>query len=249
MCNLNRMNQSSHHHGHEGDIDRLTNPNVNELGLKILEENNRIAERIRKRMREENILLINIISSAGSGKTSFLEKTADAFKDDLKMAVIVGDLETERDAERIRKHGIQSKQIITGEVCHLEANVVEEAFDKIDIKGLDVIFIENVGNPVCPATYDLGEDFRICLLATTEGDDKPKKYPQLFLHSDLLLISKTDLVPNVPFSCDKAKNEALEINHHLDVIEFSSLNGSGMDEWKDYLYSQIKKKQAKSIAV
>jgi hydrogenase nickel incorporation protein HypB len=156
--------------------------------MNLLKANDFVAKVIRDKMAAQNTLLVNITSSAGSGKTTLMQATAHKLKDKLKMAVLVGDLETERDAIRIREAGIESLQIVTNGVCHLEAQMIQQAFDHINVEGLDLLFIENVGNLVCPAAFDLGEDYRVTLIASTEGDDKPKKYPRMFLTSELMLI-------------------------------------------------------------
>ena len=149
------------------------NTNIN-----LLKANDFVADIIKKEMANKGTLLINITSSAGSGKTTLMQKTAQKLKDKITMAVMVGDLETERDADRIRETGIQALQIVTGGICHLEAQMVHQVLDQFDLESIDLLFIENVGNLVCPSSFDLGEDYRVTLMATTEGDDKPKKYPK-----------------------------------------------------------------------
>jgi hydrogenase nickel incorporation protein HypB len=161
----------------------------------------------------------------------------------VKMAVLVGDLETERDAIRIREAGVPSTQIVTNGVCHLEAQMIVQAFDHLDTDGLDLLFIENVGNLVCPAAFDLGEDYRVTLLASTEGDDKPKKYPRMFLTSELMLISKADLLPYIPFKVDNAVQDARSVNPEIEVITVSSTSGEGLDAWCDWLLERIAAKK------
>lgn len=211
--------------------------------LNLLKANDFVADIIKKEMVKANTLLINITSSAGSGKTTLMQKTAEKLKDKLKMAVMVGDLETERDAQRIRESGIQALQIVTGGICHLEAQMVHQVLDQFDLPTIDLLFIENVGNLVCPASFDLGEDYRVTLMATTEGDDKPKKYPRMFLTSDMMLVSKADLLPYLPFSVDAVIKDALEVNYELEVIQISALSGEGIDEWCDWLVEKVKQKQ------
>lgn len=206
------------------------NTNIN-----LLKANDYVADIIRNEMAKTGTLLINITSSAGSGKTTLMQKTAEKLKGKLNMAVMVGDLETERDADRIRETGIFALQIVTGGICHLEAQMVHQVLDKFDLENIDILFIENVGNLVCPASFDLGEDYRVTLMATTEGDDKPKKYPKMFLTSDLMLVSKSDLLPYLPFSVEAVTKDAREVNHELEVIQISSLNGEGLDEWCAWL--------------
>ncbi len=218
--------------------------------MSLLKANDFVAKVIRDKMQAQRTLLINITSSAGSGKTTLLQETARRLKDRIKMAVLVGDLETERDAIRIREAGIPSIQIVTNGVCHLEAQMVLQAFDHLDTRELDVLFVENVGNLVCPAAFDLGEDYRVTLLASTEGDDKPKKYPRMFLTSELMLISKADLLPYVPFKVDAAMVDAREVNPEIDVITLSSTSGEGMDVWCDWLLARIgEKKTATTVPV
>ncbi|HQV33750.1 MAG TPA: hydrogenase nickel incorporation protein HypB, partial [Calditrichia bacterium] len=185
---------------------------VHDVSLNLLKANDYVAELIRKDMKERGILVINLVSSPGSGKTSLLEETIACLKSEMKLAVLEGDLQTERDAERIRKHGIQALQIVTGGICHLEAQMIQQALPKIDLEGVDILFVENVGNLVCPASYDLGEDVRVTLVSVTEGDDKPKKYPSMFLTTDIMLVTKSDLLPYVPFSVDAVIEDAREVN-------------------------------------
>ena len=212
--------------------------------IHLLKANDYVAEIIRSKMKETKTLLVNVTSSAGSGKTTLMQKTAEKLKDKLNLAVMVGDLETERDADRIRQTGIFALQIVTGGICHLEAQMVHQILDQFDLENLDVLFIENVGNLVCPSSFDLGEDYRITLMATTEGDDKPKKYPKMFLTSDLMLVSKADLLPYLPFSVDAVVKDAREINHELEVIQISSLSEEGIDTWCDWIVEKVKEKKS-----
>jgi hydrogenase nickel incorporation protein HypB len=211
--------------------------------IELLKANDYVAEIIRKQMANSNTLFINMTSSAGSGKTTLMQKTAEKLKDKLTMAVMVGDLETERDAIRIRESGIQAMQIVTGGICHLEAQMVHQVMDRFDLDNIDLLFVENVGNLVCPASFDLGEDYRVTLMATTEGDDKPKKYPRMFLTSDMMLVSKADLLPYLPFSVEAVTKDALEVNHELEVIQISSITEEGIDEWCDWLLKKVEEKQ------
>lgn len=210
----------------------------------LLGSNKKIANEIREKLTKMGILTINLMSSPGSGKTMLLESLADYLRPEYKMAVIEGDIETERDAERIRNKGIPAWQITTGGACHLEAKMVGKLFNKIP-PDLDFLFIENVGNLVCPAGYDLGENIRCVLLSSPEGDDKPKKYPKVFMTSDCLLITKADLVPMLPFDIERARKEAVEINPYLETFVLSSLTGTGMKEFKDYLVASLMDLRAK----
>ena len=217
--------------------------------LNLLKANDFVAENIRKEMQRKNILMINITSSAGSGKTALLQETAKRLHDKVKIKVLVGDLETERDADRIKESGIEALQIVTGGICHLEAQMIWQAMEKIDLEGTEILFVENVGNLVCPASFDLGEDYRVTLIATTEGDDKPKKYPRMFLTSDLMLISKSDLLPYLPFSVEAVTQDARDVHPDIEVLEISSLSGQGVDAWCEWLLEKVKEKQAAVTAV
>ncbi|MEM7658933.1 MAG: hydrogenase nickel incorporation protein HypB [Bacteroidota bacterium] len=216
--------------------------------MHLLKANDFVADSIRQKMQEKNILLLNITSSPGSGKTTLLQETIRRLKDQLKLKILVGDLETERDADRLREVGGDALQIVTGGICHLEAQMIWQAMGQLDIdESLDLLIIENVGNLVCPASFDLGEDYRVTLLATTEGDDKPKKYPRMFLTSDLMLISKSDLLPHLPFSVEAATQDARDINPDIEVMTTSSLNGEGMEAWCNWIVGKVQKKQAQAV--
>ncbi len=211
--------------------------------LNLLKANDFVAENIRKEMQRRNILMINITSSAGSGKTTLLQETACRISDQVKIKVLVGDLETERDATRIRDAGVEALQIVTGGICHLEAQMVWQAMDQVDLEGVELLIVENVGNLVCPASFDLGEDYRVTLMATTEGDDKPKKYPRMFLTSDLMLVSKADLLPYLPFSVEAVVKDAREVNPNIEVLQISSTNGEGIDDWCQWLLDKVQEKR------
>ena len=166
------------------------------------------------------------------------------------MKVLVGDLETERDADRIKQAGVEALQIVTGGICHLEAQMVWQAMEQIDLEGVELLFVENVGNLVCPSSFDLGEDFRVTLLASTEGDDKPKKYPKMFYTSDLMLVSKADLLPYIPFSVEAAIQDARDVNPDIEALQISSTSGEGIDEWCSWLEEKVKlKKESESMPV
>ena len=199
----------------------------------ILGTNKKIAVEIRKKLEQQGILVINFLSSPGSGKTSLLERIAEMLRPGHSMAVIEGDIETERDAERIRRKGVPAWQITTGGACHLEAKMVGKLLPQIP-ETTEFLFIENVGNLVCPASYDLGESLRCVLLSAPEGDDKPKKYPKAFSTADCLIITKADLFPVLPFNVEQAKKEALEINPRLRVFITSALKGEGIQEVVQY---------------
>ena len=217
--------------------------NCDNTTMHLLKANDFVAEQIRKRVNERGILLINITSSPGSGKTTLLQETARRLGDRLNVKVLVGDLETERDADRLREVGLDARQIVTGGICHLEAQMVWQGMETLDLDGVDVLIIENVGNLVCPAAFDLGEDFRVTLIAVTEGDDKPKKYPRMFLTSEVMVVSKCDLLPYLPFSVEAVIADARDINPDIEVLEVSSLKGDGMDAWCEWLIAHAARKR------
>ncbi|MCX6564803.1 MAG: hydrogenase nickel incorporation protein HypB [Candidatus Aminicenantes bacterium] len=195
----------------------------------LLGTNKKIAAEIRAELEKRGILAVNLMSSPGAGKTTLLEQIIVRLKAEFHMAVIEGDIETERDAERIRAKGVPAWQITTGGACHLEAKMIGRILPAVD-PGLDFLFIENVGNLVCPASYELGEHLRCVLLSTPEGDDKPKKYPKAFTTSDVLILTKADLLPYLPFDIDKVVREALDLNPKLRVFVTSAVTGQGLDE-------------------
>lgn len=214
--------------------------------LHLLKANDFVAKAIRDRLPQ--VLIINLCSSPGSGKTTLLQETGKRLGNRVRMAVMVGDPETERDAVRLREVGINALQIVTGGMCHIEAQMIYQAIDHIDLSETEILFIENVGNLVCPAAFDLGEDYRVTLLAATEGDDKPKKYPRMFLTSELMLVSKSDLLPYVPFSVEAAAKDARDVNPDIEVLALSSLKDDGMDVWCNWLLQKLNEKQAAAVA-
>lgn len=214
--------------------------------LNLLKVNDFVAKAIRDRL--PDVLVINVCSSPGSGKTTLMQETGKRLAGRLNMAVLVGDPETERDAIRMRDVGINALQIVTGGMCHIEAQMIYQALDHIDLTGVDVLFIENVGNLVCPAAFDLGEDLRVTLLATTEGDDKPKKYPRMFLTSELMVVSKADLLPYVPFKVENVIQDARDVNPDIEVLTISSTTGEGLDAWCDWLLAKVEAKKGIVVA-
>ena len=206
----------------------------------LLDANDHTAAHNREHFNKHGVLAINLMSSPGAGKTSLLEATIDVLKDELSIAVIEGDLETENDASRIRAHGVPAIQITTGSACHLDAHMVHDALHMLDLKQLDIIFIENVGNLVCPASFDLGQHSNVTLLSVPEGDDKPAKYPVMFRAADLVLLSKSDLLPVLDdFKPDNAIRYLRELASNAPALELSSKNGAGMDQWIHWLLGQI----------
>jgi hydrogenase nickel incorporation protein HypB len=209
---------------------------------KILEKNDAIASENRKNFSSKNIFVINFVSSPGSGKTSLVERTLNYLKNKIKIAVIEGDVQTDLDAKRIEALNTPVVQIVTNGACHLEANLVRDAFIQLKEHKTEILIIENVGNLVCPAGYDLGEDVKVIIVSTTEGDDKPLKYPAMFRNSSVLIINKIDLLPFVNCSIDAIKNNALSINPALKIFEVSCQTDAGIHEWCDWLKNQIKNK-------
>lgn len=206
----------------------------------LLSKNNQQAEHNRSHFDAEKVLVINLMSSPGSGKTSLLEATIKRLRNSLKIAVIEGDLETENDTKRIQAQGAPAYQITTGTACHLDAHLVHNALHHLTLDGLDLLFIENVGNLVCPASFDLGHHRNVVLLSTTEGDDKPAKYPVMFRAADLMLISKTDLLPFLDdFSSARAEKNLHNLANDAPVIEFSVKDGNGLDAWIAWLHAEI----------
>jgi len=209
--------------------------------LNLLKANDFVAKAVRERL--PDMLIVNVCSAPGSGKTTLMQETGKRLAGKINMAVLVGDPETERDAIRMRDVGINALQIVTGGMCHIEAQMILQALDHINLSNVDLLFIENVGNLVCPAAFDLGEDLRVTLLASTEGDDKPKKYPRMFLTSELMVISKSDLLPYVPFSVEAVTKDAREVNPDIEVITISVLKGEGMEEWCKWLLDKVAEKK------
>ena len=206
----------------------------------LLHANDHTAAHNREHFNKHGVLAVNLMSSPGAGKTRLLEATIDALKDQLAIAVIEGDLETENDAERIRAHGVPAIQITTGSACHLDAHMVHDALHALDLQQLDIVFIENVGNLVCPASFDLGQHSNVILLSIPEGDDKPAKYPVMFRAADLVLLSKSDLLPVLDdFQPDKARHHLRELASDAPVFELSAKNAAGMDVWIHWLLAEL----------
>ena len=201
------------------------------------------AAKLREQFSESGTLVLNLISSPGSGKTTLLEATVGRLAAGTQMAVIEGDVATERDADRIRALGVPAHQVLTGGGCHLDARQIESALETADLLPTDILFIENVGNLICPTTYDLGEDFKIALLSVTEGDDKPLKYPAIFSRADVTVITKSDLLPYVPFDLQAVKDSVSSLNPSGVIHVVSSTTGEGIDEWCELLLVRLKAKR------
>lgn len=209
-----------------------------EVRERVMARNNEIAADVRTRLARHGVFAINLVSSPGAGKTTLLERTLASVGDDLEIAVVTGDVQTQNDADRLAMHTPRLvSAVVTGGACHLDALQVMTALDTIDLDATRILFIENVGNLVCPASWDLGENEMIVLFAVTEGEDKPLKYPKMFQNARRVVMTKTDLLPHVPFDMDRAVANALSVNPSLEVFRVSSLNGEGIREWFDYLRS------------
>lgn len=224
-----------HAHTHNGHHHHSHGKTVVDLEQDILQKNNLLAERNRGYLEAKNILGLNLVSSPGSGKTSLLERTLHDLKETLDCYVIEGDQQTTNDADRIAATGAPVVQINTGKGCHLDSDMVNQAIKKLRPAENSVLFIENVGNLVCPSLFDLGESARVVIISVTEGDDKPIKYPDMFHSSHLCIINKIDLLPYVQFDVEKAKDYARRVNHHLEFIELSATSGEGMEAWYEWL--------------
>jgi hydrogenase nickel incorporation protein HypB len=220
-----------HHHHHEPAGVRSTVA----VEADILSRNNRLAAANRALFREKGILALNLVSSPGSGKTTLLERTLGQLAADLRCAVIEGDQQTDNDARRIAATGVPVLQINTGAGCHLDAHMVCHALEHFELDNLDILFIENVGNLVCPAAFDLGEGHKVVVLSVTEGEDKPLKYPHMFRAADLMLINKTDLLPHLEFDLEACRRAARSINPGITIMELSARAGEGMSAWYAWL--------------
>lgn len=223
-----------HHHGHGA-----ANKTVLEIEQDILGKNNLLAERNRGYFEAKNILAINLVSSPGSGKTALLERTLQDLKGERPCYVIEGDQQTSNDANRIAATGAEVVQVNTGKGCHLEADMVNDALKQLKPQDDSLVFIENVGNLVCPAMFDLGEGVRVVIISVTEGEDKPIKYPDMFHSSQLCIINKIDLLPYVNFNVEKAKEYARKVSHITEFIELSATSGEGMEQWYEWLRKRL----------
>lgn len=210
-------------------------PRIVEVREGILKNNDMLARALRARFTDSGLFVASLVSSPGAGKTELLQKTLQGLKDTCRVGALVGDLATDRDARRLLQPGVQVQQITTGTVCHLEAQMVERALDGWDLHSLDVLFIENVGNLVCPSSYDLGEHVRIVLLSVTEGEDKPLKYPTIFNTADLAVITKIDLADAAGFDREEAYRNIHEVRPGMEVLEVSARTGIGMERWRHRL--------------
>lgn len=210
-----------------------------EVREKVMAMNNEIAGSVRCRLREAGVTALNLVSSPGSGKTLLLEKTLAALGDELRIAVVAGDVQTQNDADRIARHTTQLVQaVVTGGACHLDARQIDQALDAIDLEATDLLFIENVGNLVCPASWDLGESAKVVIFSVTEGEDKPLKYPKMFQQARWAVLNKIDLLPHVPFDVSLAVENARRINPDLGFMFTSALTGEGLENWFSFIRYQ-----------
>lgn len=209
------------------------------LEKKVLSENQRLAEELRDRFARSGTLVVNLISSPGSGKTRLLERTLESFPKGVRAAVLTGDIQTDADATRLARFGFPVRQITTGGTCHLDAKMIDRHLEGWDLDALDILFIENVGNLVCPSSYDLGEAAKIVLLSVTEGEEKPLKYPSIFFKSKLILITKIDLLPYVPFDYALACANARSVNADADILGVSCQTDTGVREWMEWLSAKL----------
>lgn len=238
--------QHDHAHAHAHDHDHEHNERTSRtirIEEDLLAKNNRLAAHNRARFAAAQLLVLNLVSSPGSGKTSILERTLNDLKDKLDFAVLEGDQQTSNDADRIAATGMPVKQINTGTGCHLDAHMVGHGVEGFNLLATDILMIENVGNLVCPAAFDLGEDHKVVVLSVTEGEDKPLKYPQMFQAADLLLINKIDLLPFLRFDLEQCKAFARQVNPQVEIIELSCHSGEGMTAWYDWLTAGVTRKQ------
>lgn len=234
-------NGHSHNHDHEHHDHEHSHEHSRtvEVETDILKNNNLIAERNRGFFEAKNVLALNLVSSPGSGKTTLLEKTLTDLKDKLPFYIIEGDQQTMNDSERINSLKVPVVQINTGSGCHLDSSMINNAVKQLDISNDSILMIENVGNLVCPSLFDLGEKYRVVIMSTTEGDDKPAKYPNMFESSNLCIINKTDLLPYLEFDVDKAKNYAKKVNPDIEFIVLSATTGEGLTDWYNWINKKL----------
>jgi len=225
----------THHHEHESRTIRVEED--------LLAKNNRLAAGNRRLFISNQLLVLNLVSSPGSGKTSILERTLTDLKGQLNFSVLEGDQQTANDAERIAATGVPVKQINTGTGCHLDAHMIGHGVDNFDLAATDILMIENVGNLVCPASFDLGEDYKVAVLSITEGEDKPLKYAQMFQAADIMLINKIDLLPYLRFDLEQCKTYARQVNPQIAIMELSCHSGAGMQQWYDWLVRETDRKR------
>ncbi len=243
-CGCNSHPGSAHQHDQHGHHHDGGTSRTIRIEEDLLAKNNRLAASNRARFRAVKILALNLVSSPGSGKTSLLERTLSDLAGRITFAVLEGDLQTTNDADRIAATGVPVKQLNTGAGCHLDAHMVGHGVEAFDLEATDILMIENVGNLVCPAAFDLGEDHKIVVLSVTEGEDKPLKYPQMFQAADLVLINKIDLLPYLQFNLEQCKEFTRQVNPLVEIIELSCHSGEGLATWYDWLSREFIRKRA-----
>ena len=241
-----------HHHTHELNLpqhrhDHVHDAKVIAIESDILAKNDRLAAGNRALFGNQGIFVLNLVSSPGSGKTTLLERTLTDLKETTRCAVIEGDQQTSNDADRIAATGVPVRQINTGAGCHLDAHMVSHALEQFDLASLDLLFVENVGNLVCPAAFDLGEDNKVVVLSVTEGEDKPLKYPQMFHNSTVMLLNKVDLLPHLDFDVAKCLEMARRVNPTITIFQVSARTGQGMAEWYGWLEEKRKRKAVTKV--
>ena len=219
----------------------MNTPRLVEVREKVLKQNDILARALRQNFKSAGVFVASFVSSPGSGKTKLLEKTLSALNKKYSMAVLVGDLATDNDAVRLAATNVPVKQIITGTICHLDAAMIDNSLKEWDLSKLDVLFIENVGNLVCPSSYDLGEELRLVLMSVTEGEDKPLKYPTIFNTADIAIITKLDLAEAVEFDFSLAHKNIQAVRPGIKVFELSAKTGEGMDKWLEFVQEHLKK--------
>jgi len=244
---IRKPGEEGHSHPHHHDRHDHDHPHYHSnnrtviVETDILSKNNLIAERNRGYFEAKNIFTLNLVSSPGSGKTTILEKTIAKIKNEVTCAVIEGDQQTMNDANRIDATGASVIQVNTGTGCHLDSEMINQGIKQLNLTENSLLFIENVGNLICPALFDLGETHKIVIISVTEGDDKPHKYPTMFSVSDLCIINKIDLLPYVDFNIEKCKEYARQVNPKIEFIELSATKGDGMDKWTNWLLDKVQK--------
>lgn len=240
-CGCSPHDHDHHHHGNEPEKSHRSRVQVE---TDILARNNLLAAGNRKLFADNGVFVLNLVSSPGSGKTTLLERTLKDISGRFRCAVIEGDQQTDNDARRIASTGVPVQQINTGAGCHLDAHMVGHALEHFELSNLDILFIENVGNLVCPASFDLGEQHKVVVLSVTEGEDKPLKYPQMFHAADVMLLNKTDLLPHLDFDVDRCLEMAHRVRPDSRLFQISARTGDGLDGWYDWLASGIKGSKA-----
>ena len=248
MCTDCGCGPSGHHHHHHHSPAEQSQGRIVRIEEDLLAKNNRLAAENRRVFRDKGLLVYNLVSSPGSGKTTLLERTLRDLQHELHFAVLEGDQQTSNDADRIAATGVPAVQINTGSGCHLDAHMVGHGMENFAALTLDILMIENVGNLVCPASFDLGEDAKIALLSVTEGEDKPLKYPDMFKAADVLLLTKIDLLPYLRFDIEQCKAFARQVNPHVHIFELSCQSGSGLTLWYDWLRQEMAAKRCAARA-